>query len=72
MPNVYIIGKNLCENKQHGMFMTQQNKYDHEFTCDYAERFQILSEEVHSKYFSGYKSISMKGIALMKFNKLKK
>ena len=69
LTHVYIIGKNHCENKQHGMFVTQQNKYDRKFTCDYAEIFHVQSEEVHPKYFSGCKSISVEGIALEEFDK---
>ena len=32
---------------------------------------QVLREQVHSNYLYGCKSISMEGVALYKFNKLK-
>ena len=40
-------------------------------TCDYADICQVLSEQVHSQYFTGCKYISMEGVALEDFNKLK-
>ena len=41
------------------MFVGRHNKFDLKCTCDYAEICQVLSEQVHDKYFSGCNSISM-------------
>ena len=40
-------------------------------TSDYAERCWVLSEQVHKKFFSGCKLISMEGVALDHLKKLK-
>ena len=65
------LGKNHCWGKPHDIFVSSHNKFDWKFTRDYAKICQLLSEQVHSQYFSGCKSISMEGVALDHFNKLK-
>ena len=45
--------------------------FDCKCTRHYAERCQVLSEQVYSQYFSDCKSISMEGVVLERFNKLK-
>ena len=46
------------------MFVSRHNNFDWKFTHDYAEIFQVISEQVHSQYFSGCESIYMEGVAL--------
>ena len=53
------------------MLVSWHNKFDCKCTPDYAEICQVLSEKIHSQYFSGCKSIAMQGVALENFNKLK-
>ena len=38
---------------------------------DYTEKYQLLGEQVHSKCFSGFNSISMEVVANEKFKTLK-
>ena len=70
-PFVYILGINHFEDKRNDMLVSWHNKFDFKFSHDYEERFQVLSEQVHSQYLSGCKSISIKGSFLEHFNKLK-
>ena len=58
------LGKNYCEGNQNEMFVNKKNKYNCKQTLDYAEISQVLSEQVHSQYFSSWKSMSIEGIAL--------
>ena len=53
------------------MFVIQHYKYNHKRTRYYAERYQVLSEQVYSQYFYRCKSISVKGFSLEPFNRLK-
>ena len=71
LPHVYILGVNHCAGKWNEMFVIRNNKFDWKFTHDYAEIYKFLSEQVHLKYFSGCKSISMAGILLEHLQKLK-
>ena len=43
LPHVYILGKNNCLGKQHGVFVSRHNKFDSKCKCDHAERCQLLS-----------------------------
>ena len=52
------------------MFVIQQNSFDCKLTRDYAERCQVLSEQVHQQYFYVCKSISMEVFVLEHLNKL--
>ena len=71
LPHVYILGKNYCAGKQHEMFMSLHNTFYCKCTRFFAERWQVLSEQVPSQYLSGCKSISMEVVALEKFIELK-
>ena len=51
--------------------MSRNNKFDCKCTRDYSKFCQVLSEQGHLQYLSSCKSISMNGIALGHFNKLK-
>ena len=53
------------------MFVSRHNRFDRTCTRDYAERYHVLSENNQSQYFSSWKSISIDGVALDHFNKLK-
>ena len=53
------------------MFLILHNKFDCKFTRDYVERWQVLSEQVHSQYLFGCRSIFIGGVALEHLNKLK-
>ena len=53
------------------MFVSRHNKFDWKFARDYAEICQVLSEQVHSRYLSGCRSISILVVALDHFNKFK-
>ena len=63
--------KNHCAGKQNKMFLILHNKFDCKFTRDYVERWQVLSEQVHSQYLFGCRSIFIGGVALEHLNKLK-
>ena len=67
----FILGENKLSGKRHDMFVSWQNKFDWKCIHNYAEKYQVLSEQVHSQYFSGFKSIYMEGSELNIFNKLK-
>ena len=56
--------KNHCSSKWHDMFVSWHNNHDYKCTHDYSEICQVLSEQVHSQYFSGCKSISMERISI--------
>ena len=51
------------------MFVSQQNKFECQCTHNYSERCQVLIEQVHSQYFSGYRSISLEVVSLEYFKK---
>ena len=53
------------------MFVSQRNKFYCKCTRDCEATFRVLSEQVHSQYLSGCKSISNEGVVLDQFNKLK-
>ena len=53
------------------MFVIRHNNSDCKCTRDYSERCQVLSEQVHSQYFSGCRYISMEGVAIDNLKKLK-
>ena len=63
--------KNHCSSKWHDMFVSWPNNHAYKCTHDYSEICQVLSEQVHSQYFSGCKSISMEVFALDHLKKLK-
>ena len=71
LPHVYILGKNNCAGKCHCMFVSWHNKYDWKCTRNYAEIYQVLSEQVYSQYWSGCEYNSMGGVVLEKFKKFK-
>ena len=71
LPHVNIVEKNHCASKLHAKFVSLKNKFDCKCTHDYAEIFQVLSEQFHSKKFFGCKYIFVKGVELEHFNKLK-
>ena len=60
-----------CAGKRYDMFVSQHNKLDCKYTRYFEESFQVISENVHSQYFSGCESIYMEVIVLEHFNKLK-
>ena len=60
-----------CAGKQNKMFVILHNKFYCKFTLDYVERWQVLSEQVHSQKLFGCRSIFIEGVALEHFNKLK-
>ena len=64
-------GENYFLGKLHEIFVSHHNKFDWKCTCDYAERCQVLSEQVDLRYFSVWKFIYMEGFALDQFLKLK-
>ena len=63
--------KNHCAGKRKKMFVSLHNKFEFKCTRDYVEKWQVLSEQVHSQYLFGCRSIFMEGVALEHFNKLK-
>ena len=71
LPHVYILGVNNFSSKRNDIFVSKHNIFDHKCTRDYAERCQVLSEQVDSRYFSVWKFIYMEGFALDQFFKLK-
>ena len=71
LPRVYILGGNNCAGKIHDIFVNRHNKFYCKCTCAYAERCQVLSEQVHSQYFSGCESLSMEVVPLDPLNKFK-
>ena len=62
---------NQCAGKRNDMFVSWHNNYYWKCTNYCAEIFQVISEQVKYKYFSGCKSISIEGVALDNFNKFK-
>ena len=53
------------------MFVSLHNKFEFKCTRDYVEKWQVLSEQVHSQYFSGCESLSMEVVPLDPLNKFK-
>ena len=56
--------KNYGAGKGHEMFVSQHNMFDCKLTRDYSKICKVLSEKVHSQYFSSCKFFSMEGVAL--------
>ena len=61
----------MCAGKIHDMFVSRHKKLYQKCARDYTEICQLLSEQVHAQYFYGCKYISMEGISLEHFKKLK-
>ena len=70
-PRPYILGGDHCAGKRYDIFVSWHNKSDQNFTRDYSEIYQVLSEQVPSQYLYGCESIYMEGFVLEHFNKLK-
>ena len=50
------------------MFVSWHNNYDCKFPCYYAEICHVLSEKIHSQYFSVFKSIYIEGVFIDHFS----